>query len=58
MNSRDQALLAARLAAYGSADVRTPADYTWQEALDAYGREQVATQRKKRKWESEEKEEE
>ena len=39
MTSRERALLAARVAAYGSVEAKTPASYTWLEALQEYGKE-------------------
>lgn len=60
MTSRERATFAARIAAYGSAVARTPADYTLKEALQVYGKEMVQTANKKRKrkrWEVEDKEE-
>lgn len=41
--SRESAQRAARIAAYGSATKRTPADYTLKEALAAMHREYVKT---------------
>ncbi len=49
---RELAGRAARIAAYGSADVRTPADWTWQEALENArmqdGNSQVARKKRRR----------
>lgn len=39
LTPREQAILAARLAAYESVEAKTPASYTWLEALQEYGKE-------------------
>lgn len=45
---RHRALITARIAAYGSATARTPADYTSKEVLMVYGREMAAKDDKKK----------
>jgi hypothetical protein len=48
MTARDLAQRAARIAAYGSVDIRTPADYTLKEALAAMHREYVVVKKGKK----------
>lgn len=48
MTPRDLAQRAARIAAYGSVDIKTPADYTLKEALAAMHREYVAVKKGKK----------
>lgn len=55
MTPRESALIAARIAIYGSADAHTPAQYTCREALQKMEVERPKA--KRRKWEKEEKEE-
>jgi hypothetical protein len=49
MTSRLLAQRAARLAAYGNVDVKTPADYTLLEALEAMRKEKEVVKEKKGK---------
>ncbi len=47
MTPRESAAIAARIAAYGSADVRTPADWTLKECFEAMRKEKDAAKAKK-----------
>ncbi len=49
MTPRESAAIAARIAAYGSADVRTPADWTWLECLVEARKEKETVKAKKGK---------
>lgn len=49
MTTRQLAQLAARIAAYGSATARTPADYTLKESFEAMRKEKAVIKEKKGK---------
>lgn len=49
MTTRERAALAARIAAYGSATAKTPADYTLLEAFEAMRKEKAVIKEKKGK---------
>lgn len=49
MTAKELAGQAARIAAYGSATVRTPADLSWREALELAAKHDAPKQTKKRK---------
>ncbi len=57
MTPREAAQLEARIAIYGNATARTPADWTWLEFLQAAAKERAAAAKGKKKNHVEEPEE-